>query len=237
MKNMGSQSEILFHGILDVQKIPVGWTTFFFLALKFGRNSYKKPPCEISMVPYLLNPKLVSISDFHFNSKLKTVQMKLMKASSKPSACLPYLLVSPAWLSRDLNRLSSLLQRQLPSFTQCTHVISICGGWGSGLWWWWLYDDFDDQSTLTLQQWLCWRFLRDMVFLTSYVKLWKCSLTIGILLGCCLFCRRLCICPWLHWKIYCYLFYLVFKAKIWLASDLGTGGSTKTDEFSEKIAV
>ena len=36
---MGSQSEILFHEILDVQKILVGWTTFFFLALKFGRNS------------------------------------------------------------------------------------------------------------------------------------------------------------------------------------------------------
>ena len=117
--------------------------------------------------PYLLNPKLVSISDFHFNSKLKTVQMKLMKASSKPSACLPYLLVSPAWLSRDLNRLSSLLQRQLPSFTQCTHVISIWGGWGSGLWWWWIYHDFDDQSTLTLQQCLCWRFLLDVVFPTS----------------------------------------------------------------------
>ena len=36
---MGSQSEILFHEILDVQKIIIGWTTFFFLALKFGRNS------------------------------------------------------------------------------------------------------------------------------------------------------------------------------------------------------
>ena len=40
-KTMGSQSEILFHEILDVQKILVGWTTFFFLALKFGRNSWK----------------------------------------------------------------------------------------------------------------------------------------------------------------------------------------------------
>ena len=144
---------------------------------------------KISIVAYSLNPKLVSISDIHFNSKLKTVQMKLMKASSETSACLPYLLVSPAWLSGDLNRLSSLLQRQLPSFTQCTRVISIWGGWGWGPWWWWLYDDFDDQSSLTL---------------------WKCSLTIGILLGCCLFCRRLCICPWLPWKMYCYLFYLVF---------------------------
>ena len=38
-KTIGSQSEILFHEILDVQKILVGWTTFFFLALKFGRNS------------------------------------------------------------------------------------------------------------------------------------------------------------------------------------------------------
>ena len=36
-KTMGSQSEILFHEILDVQKILVGWTTFFFLA--FWRNS------------------------------------------------------------------------------------------------------------------------------------------------------------------------------------------------------
>ena len=38
-KQMGSQSEVLFHEIPDVQKILVGWTTFFFLALKFGRNS------------------------------------------------------------------------------------------------------------------------------------------------------------------------------------------------------
>ena len=57
---MGSQSEILFYEILDVQKIlsddfdkkkplskkfkpPIkilaGWTTFFLLALQFGRNS------------------------------------------------------------------------------------------------------------------------------------------------------------------------------------------------------
>ena len=45
---MGSQSEILFHEILDAQKILVGWTMFFFFALKFGRNSKKKPPCIIS---------------------------------------------------------------------------------------------------------------------------------------------------------------------------------------------
>ena len=38
-KMMGSQSEILFHEILNVQKILVGWKTFFYLALKFGRNS------------------------------------------------------------------------------------------------------------------------------------------------------------------------------------------------------
>ena len=38
-KTMSSQPEILFHEIFDVQKILVGWTTFFFLALKFGRNS------------------------------------------------------------------------------------------------------------------------------------------------------------------------------------------------------
>ena len=31
---VGSQSEDLFHEILDVQKILVGWTKFFFLALK-----------------------------------------------------------------------------------------------------------------------------------------------------------------------------------------------------------
>ena len=33
-KTMDSQSEILFHEILNVQKILIGWTTFFFLALK-----------------------------------------------------------------------------------------------------------------------------------------------------------------------------------------------------------
>ena len=43
-KTMGSQSEILFHEILDVQKILIGWTTFFFLALKFGRTSQKNHP-------------------------------------------------------------------------------------------------------------------------------------------------------------------------------------------------
>ena len=40
-KTMGSQSKNLFHEILDVQKILVGWTMFFFLALKFGRNINK----------------------------------------------------------------------------------------------------------------------------------------------------------------------------------------------------
>ena len=43
-KTMGSQSEILFHEIPDVQKILVGWTTFFFLVLKFGRTSQKNHP-------------------------------------------------------------------------------------------------------------------------------------------------------------------------------------------------
>ena len=38
-KTTGSQSDILSHEILDVQNILVGWTTFFFLVLKFGRNS------------------------------------------------------------------------------------------------------------------------------------------------------------------------------------------------------
>ena len=44
MKTMGSQSEILFHEILYVQKILVGWTTFFFLVLKIGRTSQKNHP-------------------------------------------------------------------------------------------------------------------------------------------------------------------------------------------------
>ena len=38
-KMIGSQSEILFHEILNVQTILVGWKTFFFVALKFGRTS------------------------------------------------------------------------------------------------------------------------------------------------------------------------------------------------------
>ena len=38
-KTMDSKSDILFHEILNVQKILVSWTMFFFLALKFGRNS------------------------------------------------------------------------------------------------------------------------------------------------------------------------------------------------------
>ena len=38
-KTMDSQSEILFHEILNVQKILIGWTKFFFLALKFGQTS------------------------------------------------------------------------------------------------------------------------------------------------------------------------------------------------------
>ena len=46
MKNDGSQSEIMFHEILDVQKILIGWTTFFFLALKFGRDGKKNHPVD-----------------------------------------------------------------------------------------------------------------------------------------------------------------------------------------------
>ena len=38
---MDSQSEVLFHEIFDVEKILVDWTTFFFLAQEFGRNSLK----------------------------------------------------------------------------------------------------------------------------------------------------------------------------------------------------
>ena len=41
---MGSQSEILFHEILDVQNILIDWTTFFFLALKYGGTSQKNHP-------------------------------------------------------------------------------------------------------------------------------------------------------------------------------------------------
>ena len=40
-KTMGSQSEIL-----NVQRILVGWTTFFFLALKFGRAPW---PCTLAV--------------------------------------------------------------------------------------------------------------------------------------------------------------------------------------------
>ena len=41
---MGSQSEILFHEILYVQKILVGWTTFFFLALQIWAEQLKQHP-------------------------------------------------------------------------------------------------------------------------------------------------------------------------------------------------
>ena len=41
---MDSQSKILFHEILDVQKILVGW---FFLALKFSGTVKKKHPVSI----------------------------------------------------------------------------------------------------------------------------------------------------------------------------------------------
>ena len=54
-KTIGSQSEILFHEILDVQKILFGWTTFFFLALKFGRNCLKKAPLSHSEAYICLN--------------------------------------------------------------------------------------------------------------------------------------------------------------------------------------
>ena len=49
---MGSQSEVLFHEIHDVQKILVGWTTFFFLVLKFGRNSEKKHPVHVTTLTH-----------------------------------------------------------------------------------------------------------------------------------------------------------------------------------------
>ena len=51
---MDSQSEILFHEILNVQKILIGWTKFFFLALKYGQNSYKNHPVIVeSLVLHL----------------------------------------------------------------------------------------------------------------------------------------------------------------------------------------
>ena len=50
---MDSQSEVLFHEIFDVEKILVDWTTFFFLAQEFGRNS-KKNTLYISLkIQYL----------------------------------------------------------------------------------------------------------------------------------------------------------------------------------------
>ena len=42
---MGSQTKILFHEIFNVQTIFVVWTTFFFLALKSGRNSLAGDVC------------------------------------------------------------------------------------------------------------------------------------------------------------------------------------------------
>ena len=38
----------MFHEILDVQKILVGWTTFFFLVLKIGRTIKKNHPLSKS---------------------------------------------------------------------------------------------------------------------------------------------------------------------------------------------
>ena len=44
-KMMGSQSEILFHEILDVQMILVGWITFFFFCTEIWAVQLKKAPC------------------------------------------------------------------------------------------------------------------------------------------------------------------------------------------------
>ena len=56
---MGSKSEILFHEILNVQKIPVGWIKFFFLALKFGRNNKKNNPVYDEWIDILSAEKVV----------------------------------------------------------------------------------------------------------------------------------------------------------------------------------
>ena len=42
-KTLGSQSEILFNEIVNIKKVLVGWTTFFFLVLKLGQNTEKIP--------------------------------------------------------------------------------------------------------------------------------------------------------------------------------------------------
>ena len=50
-KTMGSQSEILFQEILDLQNILIDWTTFFFLALKLGQTSQKNHPVYNIHIP------------------------------------------------------------------------------------------------------------------------------------------------------------------------------------------
>ena len=76
---MGSQSEILFHEISDVQKILVGWTMFFFLALNFGRNSYKKHPVQL----LLLNLLISMFNIFELFHKEKSVLYEVYSLSSK----------------------------------------------------------------------------------------------------------------------------------------------------------
>ena len=44
MKTMGSQSEALFHEILDVQKILVGWTTCFTFSTEIWAEQLKNHP-------------------------------------------------------------------------------------------------------------------------------------------------------------------------------------------------
>ena len=48
-------SKILFHEILDVHKIHIGWTAFFFLAPKFGRTSKKTTLYTSYIDPWLVD--------------------------------------------------------------------------------------------------------------------------------------------------------------------------------------
>ena len=68
-------------------KILVGWTTFFFLVLKFGRNSLKKTPCIIHNYTYKKQLPVLHCSGQYSvensSTDTGTVQIRFLSAAIK----------------------------------------------------------------------------------------------------------------------------------------------------------
>ena len=135
-KTMGSQSVILFHEILDVQKILVGSTTFFFLALKLGQ--LKKPPCIFTMTSITFSQICRLLPTLPVASRVKSIlglfsSRKAKGAGEGSHLCSVSVTQEPSisskippWPFHTCTKLESIsLARQLPS-TLCERYLIKC---------------------------------------------------------------------------------------------------------------